>query len=544
MLRRTTSMGTPREERSRSWIALVILACLSIGACLFYFLHDSKPAAPQKRDEKEKHAAAPYTNRAIHRTKRDVTPGQTPIERPKITGHVYSIDGAPLEGVEVAATTFEVAGNVPSVAMTATSDANGYFSLSLQEGMYHVQGNKPGFGPSYVPARTGEDLSLFLRKSGKLQGRVTDGTNPIQQFSIEVLAIVPDTFASPAPLYSARVEDRDGRFTIDELPFFPVVLRASAEGRAPVFSRMVRVDADDPKPVEVELVLGAGCTLTGSVKDEYGQPVAGVYIDAESKMAAGQMNEVSMDAARQGTSGQDGQFRIEHVPSGPVLVRAYDGSHAVTTALVKVAECDALEPVSLTMTDGAELTGIARASDGTPLPNAKLTLTQRALGFVSTMSDAEGRYRFESVPAGVVRVELTQGERWASVMMKLEAGSVMERDIVLEESGKGEISGKVMAGSRPLSGVKLLVATMRGREKGFDLRYATTDKDGTYRASGLAPGHYMVRVMSAETTAGVELDEEGTMSATIDLDVAAPRPKPPQRPQGTPPTPPPSPSPG
>jgi protocatechuate 3,4-dioxygenase beta subunit len=518
---RTTYARTPH----RSWLRWSIPAAilLSIGAYFLLHAHGSRSLESQKRAQSEGRSTTPYINRALLR---GPLPAQGPAqEGTAISGHVYGTNGAPIGGAAVAAMTFEVAGNLPSISGAAVTDDRGHFELRVPEGSYQVHANKAGHGPSYLPARSGETVSLVLTKSGILHGRVVDARGPVQRFSIDVLTAVPDNFAAPAPLWSKRIESPDGAFTIDELPAWPVIVRAVAEGRAPAFSQPVRVGADETKELDIALV--EGCTLEGTVKDAQGEPVAGVFIDAETRMVAGQMNNVSMEAARQAVSGEDGHFSIGHVPTGEVLVRGYDGDHAVSTAVVKIASCNGIAPVGLRMSDGGSITGVARGSDGAPLPGARLTLTQRALGFVTAMADEKGRYRFDDIPMGQVNIELAHGGQRTTVSVRVENEDVVKRDIALHATGSGEIEGRVTAGDRPLAGVQILVAANRGKDNGFDMRYLVTDNEGVYRAQDVPPGPYFVSVMSTSTSGGVEVEENDR--ATLDLDVSAQRrPQPPR----------------
>jgi hypothetical protein len=60
------------------------------------------------------------------------------------------------------------------------------------------------------------------------------------------------------------------------------------------------------------------------------------------------------------------------------------------------------------MSSGGAVTGVVRRGDGTPLPGAKLTLSHRSIGYLNEVSDAEGRYRFDQLPANLLRPEVQE----------------------------------------------------------------------------------------------------------------------------------------
>jgi hypothetical protein len=175
------------------------------------------------------------------------------------------------------------------------------------------------------------------------------------------------------------------------------------------------------------------------------------------------------------------------------------------------------------MARGRSFVGTARQSDGTPLPFARLTLTQRAVGYVHATADEAGRFRFDGLPTGTANIELMhEGQR---TVMALRPGQaeVIEQDVTLYPAGKGELEGRVLAKGKPLEGVQILIASNRGKERGFDMRYPVTDSSGVYRVAGLPGGHYLVSVMSSSVSKSVQV-EEGRC-ATLDLDLASPRPR-------------------
>ncbi|WP_437946065.1 carboxypeptidase-like regulatory domain-containing protein [Sorangium sp. So ce296] len=502
-----------RHDTPRRWPLWCALSLLALVAVLFFRpKHDSPhtaqrdPAAAQKRSG--------YVNRA--QWKRPAAhPAEQASELSSISGTVYDMSGAPLAGAAVAATTYEVAGNFPTTAASVQSDEDGRFELRVPNGSYNLVGNKDGYGPSLAIAHSGDDVALMLPKSGIVEGHVyNERKEPITRFTVDVVTMAPDSTAAPAPLLSKRFEGPDGAFRLDQMPAWPVLLRITASDYAPAFSELVYARAGENH--KVDLTLSGGCTLTGTVHDEKGAPLAGVFLDAESRDAAGAASQGSMDAASQAQSELDGRFRLEHVPPGEILVRGYSGGYATTTAGVQVSGCDDLAPIELTMSTGGSIVGVVRGSDGKPLAGARLVASHRSIGFVNTVTDAEGRYRFEQLPPVVVRLELLDKAQRTVAHVGVKEGQDVEQNLALFAKGSGEIRGRITSGGKPVRGVQVQVACNQG-EGGLDVRYPTTGPDGTYRATALPDGAYMVILTSAGRATSAHVRDGGVAEANMDI---------------------------
>jgi hypothetical protein len=214
------------------------------------------------------------------------------------------------------------------------------------------------------------------------------------------------------------------------------------------------------------------------------------------------------------------------------MIRAYDGSHAVTTASLEVGDCAKLEPLKMTMTLGGGIKGTVKGIDGKPVAGAKLVLSHRSVGFVNTTSDAEGHFRFEQIPAAVMRLEVQHQGQHTVVFSTVKEGAVVEQNISLMARGTGNLRGRITASSRPLAGAQLLIASNHGMEEGLDIRYPVTGADGTYQLEGIPEGTYFVSVSSTTRSTGVTV--KGGEVTTQDLDIAYQPPPPPPRPRQRP----------
>jgi hypothetical protein len=498
-------------KRSGAWIPLIALAlCVAIAAALLWLL---RPAPPPARASRATPAGpSSYRNRAIFAP---APVGAAPREPLAVKGNVYSGDGELLAGATVIAATFDSAGNMPSPAGSIKTDAQGHFVLPLPEGTYQLNASMGGYGPSAITAQSGDTVSLVLPKSGVIQGHVRDERgNPVQRFTIDILSVVPGDAPAPPPAWSKSFDSKDGSYRADQIPAWPVMVRATAEDRAPGFSAPVTAHAGEKRDIDVTLT--EGCTLTGTVVDTAGKPLSRVLVNAEERVSAGSAADPTLQTQAQAQSDDDGSFTLEHVPQATVLVRGYDGSYAVSSTTVEIGDCGKLAPVKLTMAMGGTITGVARRADGTPIPGARLSITDRSIGFVNTRSGADGHYRFDAIPAGNVRLELEHGGQRALRFVELKDGETLTKDVVLFAGGDGALRGRVTAGKKPVAGARLLVASNHGASEGIALYFPVTGEDGTYTVPKIPEGNYIVSVMS--TTEGRGFQIKAGEPTTIDLD--------------------------
>lgn len=512
------------QRSSRRWppvwmfVGLLVIA-LAFLAALYFLIHRRAGVDGAGVEAPARAKQVAYRNRALWTGDPAAAPA-APEEKPTIRGHVYGIDGNVIPGAKVIASTFAVAGNVLSTAGTALTDELGWFEFQLPEGTYQLNGSMDGYGATSATAQSGQTVSLVLPKSGVIEGHVQDERGePVRRFAIDVIsAVTADAPATP-PLFSRTFESPDGSFRIDQLPSWEVVVRATAVDFAPAFSSPLTVRPEDSQKLDFKL--SKGCALTGRVQDQSGMALPNVFVDAEASLAAGQVSELSVETAAQTQTEADGSFHLTAIPKGTVVVRGYDGSNAVSTVNVEVADCDKLEPVVLVMSPGGNIAGVARDTNGKPVVGARITLMHRPIGFVSTTSDAEGKFRFDQIAPGIVRMMMQHGDQVALTAAKVEEGKTAEQDVTLLASGTGGIRGRVTAGGKPLSSVQLMVVT-NSKDGTLGLYYPITAEDGSYHVTALPTGVYLVSVVSTSTGDGVQVKPDEV--TTLDLRVAPPPP--------------------
>ena len=507
-----SSHKTPK--RSRAWVPLLTLAAAVAvaAAILWLFGAHGKPVAAARAAPA---ARSSYHNRALYRRAPASGGGEARAADLAIRGNVYNSDGEVLAGASVVATTFDLAGNVPSPAGSAQSDAQGHFEIPLQGGTYMLNATLAGYGPSGSAAQSGDTVSLVMARSGVIQGHVRDERGqPVQHFTIDIVSVVPGDAPALPPAWSRTFDSHDGSYRADQIPIWPVVVRAVADDSAPGLSDLITVRAGETH--DVDLTVAQGCTLSGTVVDKGGGPLSRVLVNAEERVTAGSAMDPTLQTSTQAQSDDDGKFTLPHVPKGTVLVRGYDGDYAVSTLTVEVEDCAKLAPVKLTMSTGGSLIGVARSADGAPLVGARLSITERSIGFVNTTSGSDGRFRFDMVPPGSVRLELEQDGKRAMRYVEAKSGQTVTADMALFGTGSGELRGRITAHDKPIAGARLMVASNHGRQQGIAMYFPVTGPDGSYRVPSIPEGSYLVSVMSTNSGRGVQV--KSGEATTVDLD--------------------------
>lgn len=156
--------------------------------------------------------------------------------------------------------------------------------------------------------------------------------------------------------------------------------------------------------------------------------------------------------------------------------------------------------------------GVVRLESGRPASNLPLRLTGQGRD-LTTVTDAEGAYRFEGLAAGVYR--LSTGDTVLAESIAVAEDRPTTYDVRLPAGQQSALSGRVLdaAGAAQRGAV---VTLRRGQTQ---VAETTTADDGRYRFSGLPTGSYWVSTEGAGV-AGIVLD--GWSAATVDLTVPAP----------------------
>jgi len=473
----------------KAWIALVVLAA---AAVLFLRGGEPPPAQPPTAPAapsapRPEAAAAPAPGDAPPAADVPAAPADGRVEA---RGTVKDEQGLPVPGVEV----LVLEGEEPAKdEKGARTGQDGRFSLRLEPlGWVQVEARHPDFVAARGWVRPGDTAgaTLVLRHGARLTVSVRrpDG-RPAEGAEARAIAVSRQgvqgvwSWREERPVASGKTGP-DGRAVLGNAPegnlLVGVVHAEFAAARA-------EVEVHGRDPVEIEVTLGYGGTVSGRVLDPEGKPVAGARVRVEG------------DAERSATTAADGTFVLRAVREGPAQVIAEAEGFGPgwfgerigwgEPVPVPVSAAHPVEGVEIVLSRAGWVVGRVLDAEGAPAAGVAVFgwATPVVGDLAPTATDAEGRFRlgplalrgpgqawvwFESPTHEVPRVEalaVVPGEERDTGDLRASPLGVV-RGVVKDADGT-----PVSAGSVEAEGEQHFTAT-------------SIRPDGTFELTGLRPG--------------------------------------------------------
>jgi Carboxypeptidase regulatory-like domain len=307
----------------------------------------------------------------------------------------------------------------------------------------------------------------------------------------------------PEPVRWSLESAADGRARFDAVP--PrVTLRLEAAAPDSTTYRVV----SEPPPLEpgevrtLEIAIGAGARILGTMLLANGQPVSGAEIwmrpwqgPFSAYFSTYQENEV-----RVSRTNSEGSFVFEDVPDGEwVIAPKPEGAHAAVPERVTIADGHADRDVVMTVFEDLFIRGTVLDPNGEPAA-AFVAAFGRLLK--NAQADKEGRYSLGPLAPGKYTVQaMGAGAAYSrSQPVEAQAGA---SDVNLTLSFGGCMAGSVVdASTGEVTKARVTVAPQRDSPEvglGGAGAIGSSDSEGKFAFDGLDPGVYSV---SASTSGG------------------------------------------
>ncbi len=381
-------------------------------------------------------------------------------------------------------------------AGSAMTGADGTFRVEgLAPGSLHLVVRAPGFRTANrnVTIPRGEDptpLTIELERGYTVEGTVLDPDGvPVEGAQVT---------GGAGHTWSRTTSGPGGTFTLEGLARGTVEVRATdtrgREGRA-------TAEAGSAEPVTVRL--HPGSTITGTVTDTAGSPLAGAPVQA-FRARGGDLLRGTTDAA--------GTFELGPVAPGSYRVAASAPGYAEATETVTVPEDGEPEPVHLELEEGRTIHGTVLGLSASELEKCTVWVSGGASGHPGP----GGGITLDGVRPGTVTVNamVLPGNRSRAVTLEVPAeGDVPEFEI---DFGNGvTLSGTVTRRGEPVPGLQVRAANVTTGSS----QATVTGEAGDYAFHGLDEGEYQVAVANAsgQVLAGehVALDSDTTLDIAI-----------------------------
>ncbi len=457
-----------------------------------------------------------------------------------VSGTVTAVGGGPLDGISVCARD-----QLAFSQYCGTTGATGEYEIEIPvAGKYRVKfdgGNDyvdrwfadaPSESEAVVlsiSSHLTEGVDAELPPAGQVEGTVVDA---VSKAGVENVSVCPTLEGSFISIPDCATTDSAGHYRLGgvaqgtyTVAFSPGFDLASRDYLGEFFDGSANLGEATPVSVSagatstaIDAELEKGARVTGTVRDESDQPIAGAMVCAEVAKPRPNFGPC-------GTTEADGTYTIHRVPSGKYRVRFspnpfsgnllpqyYDDQPSRQLAGTITATAPAtIAGIDATLHAGGQIEGTITEADGTtPIQNASACAVEVGNAVTEgggrcAQTAANGTYTIGSLPTGSYEVILSGGfanpgfgsERWNDQPID-EPGTPVAVTAGAKATGidgalpqSGTIRGTVTAASDDSPIQSIEVCAFRGhQEEGHCL---FTSVAGTYEFTGLDAGSYAVR---------------------------------------------------
>jgi len=378
---------------------------------------------------------------------------------------------------------------------SATAGPLGGFSFTdLDEGIYTVYAMslRAGCSPVIVPdVQAGtRGLHVKLKDYVILAGTVTDTQTgqPVPDFTVAYRSkneIPFDTLGKDRG--EQAFSDPAGKFRVEKVPAIPLIVDVEASGYVP-WTTVLRDPVDGQDNV-IQAQLQKPAAITGTVRNEAGQPIASAQISIQPSSLA-----LRMRGLIKATTDATGAFVIESLPQDEqtYLAVSCDGYPSETLRVTPGVD----EPIEIVLaTPGQVRVRVTR--DGQPVQQFHASIYIAITNERWSMASAEtenGEALLQNVLPGEVSVSVSvmlqdnpRNRISASTQATVMAGLETEIEVRLPH-GASVLEGQVLEDGAPVPTASVGV---HAQDASF-YTSVSVQADGTFRFDSLPAGEYLL----------------------------------------------------
>ncbi len=397
----------------------------------------------------------------------------------RVSGHVYTKDAA-APGVFVQA----VQGG--KIVGGATSQADGSFvidSVPYGATSFFAGQDQPNLSKQVaIDKAVVDNVRVDVAKPASVHGHVTHLGKPVAGADILYLPAPQATMFGGRPTAKA---DASGAYSLELPAGVGQLVAFDNAGKAFANPQLVTVASSEDKTVDIELDFSG--EVRGSVVDEAGTPVSGIYMRLDLTDNSGDMCESITDVKGQFdcTMLVGGDYRATVTP-GPGVRQGFapaTGDHFDT---IKVPKSGAIGGVVLAIKDERlAIRGSVVDDTGAPIADVHIEAAgpgDQTMDFPSTLSDASGHFELGNLARGKYRLVAHAADGSEGELAEVASGSA---PVSIALGRAGAVEGTLIGFSTP---PVVFVSSPGQPERAI--------VEGTsFSRRGLRPGQYAVQAM-------------------------------------------------
>ncbi len=432
-----------------------------------------------------------------------------------IEGVVSDIEDNPIEGAQVS---WHIWDGTPQIGRTAVE--------TDEEGYYRIKGLKQGAVVNQISASHPEYQSDSVRNVSLLDGpqnfvlkpkgeieltAVTESGSAVTNYEYLVYTSAWNQNVNPdAPRGRVRDERGATSLSLNGSGGMRVVVAELDENDQPTGRKGASLFTvpEDGEPVEVEVEIKTGATITGRVimddtEDPVSEAVVGVFVQQRNFGPWQQTAVPEVFKHRTTTTDSSGEFAMPDMVVGTYeLTATADGYSTMERAEVVVEEDVEPDPVTIRVGRAGTVFGEVLDRERRPMSGIQIQYWEQSRwSDTKTVTNKDGEYRIEDLAPGTYSLTLNSSQHNLSESRSVELASGEEKEENFDFSNTIKLTGTVMIDGEPWNGqpVHFSLQPADSQSSGGNLHH---EGNGQYVAYP-RPGGWRLNMSTSTGQAGV-----------------------------------------